>query len=114
MRLRRRSPAPSPMRRDGLPLIGVALTAAEWRRVGFKIARRNGLSAGGEMFSWLLSAAAPGEVRAVTEQLPPPARVLYKAVWKPRFEKTSRWVTPASGSWELAGRGKHAPVRQKL
>jgi hypothetical protein len=77
--------------RDGLPLIGVALTAAEWRRVGFKIARRNGLSAGGEMFSWLLSAAAPGEVRAVTGQLPPPARVLYKAVWKPRFEKTSRW-----------------------
>src|SRR6516225_9996066 len=32
--------------RDGLPLIGVALTAAEWRRVGFKIARRNGLSEG--------------------------------------------------------------------
>jgi len=77
--------------RDGLPLIGVALTAAEWRRVGFKIARRNGLSAGGEMFSWLLSSVAPGQVRAVTEQLPPPARVLYKAVWKPRFEKTSRW-----------------------
>ena len=30
--------------RDGLPLIGVALTAAEWRGVGFRIARRNGLS----------------------------------------------------------------------
>jgi hypothetical protein len=77
--------------KDGLPLIGVALTAAEWRRVGFKIARSNGLSAGGEMFTWLLSSAPPGQVRAVTGQLPPPARVLYKAVWKPRFEKTKRW-----------------------
>ncbi len=69
----------------------MALTAAEWRRVGFKIARANGLSASGEMFSWLLSSAAPGQVRAITGQLPPPARVLYKAVWKPRFDKTERW-----------------------
>jgi Hemerythrin HHE cation binding domain len=77
--------------KDGLPLIGVALTAAEWRGVGFKIARRNGLSAGGEMFSWMLSSATPDEARAVTRQLPPPVRVLYKAAWKPRFEKTKRW-----------------------
>jgi Hemerythrin HHE cation binding domain len=77
--------------KDGLPLIGMALTAAEWRAVGFKIARRNGLAAGGEMFSWILSSAAPGQARAVARQLPPPARVLYKAVWKPRFEKTRRW-----------------------
>ena len=77
--------------KDGLPLIGVALTAAEWRGVGFKIARRNGLSAGGEMFSWMLSSATPDEARTITRQLPPPARVLYKAAWKPRFEKTKRW-----------------------
>ena len=77
--------------KDGLPLIGVALTAAEWRGVGFKIARRNGLSAGGEMFSWMLSSATPDEARTVTRQLPPPVRVLYKAAWKPRFEKTKRW-----------------------
>jgi hypothetical protein len=77
--------------KDGLPLIGVALTAAEWRGVGFKIARRNGLSAGGEMFSWILSSATPDEARTITRQLPPPVRVLYKAAWKPRFEKTQRW-----------------------
>ena len=77
--------------KDGLPLIGAALTAAEWRAVGFKIARRNGLAAGGEMFSWMLSSAAPGQARSVARQLPPPARLLYRAVWKPRFEKTRRW-----------------------
>jgi len=77
--------------KDGLPLIGAALTAAEWRGVGFKIARRNGLSGSGEMFSWMLSSTAPDEARAITRQLPPPVRVLYRAAWKPRFEKTRRW-----------------------
>jgi hypothetical protein len=77
--------------KDGLPLIGEALTAAQWRRVGFRIARRNGLPAGGEMFSWMLSAASADQVAGITRQLPPPARILYRAVWKPRFEKTGRW-----------------------
>lgn len=74
--------------RDGLPLIGVALTAAEWRGVGFKIARRNGLSEGGEMFAWILDGADGG---AALRTLPPPLRLLYKGVWKPRFNKTPRW-----------------------
>ena len=76
--------------RDGLPLIGVALTAAEWRGVGFKIARRNGLSEGGEMFAWMLDGAA-GDAAATLRTLPPPLRLLYRAVWKPRFNKTPRW-----------------------
>ena len=75
--------------RDGLPLIGVALTAAEWRGVGFKIARRNGLSEGGEMFAWMLDGA--GDAAASLRTLPPPLRLLYRAVWKPRFDKTPRW-----------------------
>ena len=77
--------------KEGLPLIGMALTAAEWRRVGLRIARRNGVSSSGEMFSWLLDSAAPEQARAITRQLPPPVRVLYRAVWKPRFDKTARW-----------------------
>ena len=77
--------------RDGLPLIGVALTAAEWRGVGFKIARRNGLSEGGEMFAWILDGAGREDVAATLGTLPPPVRLLYRAVWKRRFEKTPRW-----------------------
>ncbi len=85
---------------DALPLIGVALTAAEWRRVGFRIARRNGLSRGGEMFAWMLdtpdSTASPGpgsgsSAASTLRALPPPLRLLYRAVWKPRYEKTPRW-----------------------
>jgi hypothetical protein len=77
--------------RDGLPLIGVALTAAEWRGVGFKIVRRNGLSEGGEMFAWILDGAARQDAAATLRTLPPPVRLLYRAVWKPRFDKTARW-----------------------
>jgi hemerythrin HHE cation binding domain-containing protein len=77
--------------RDGLPLIGVALTAAEWRGVGFKIARRNGLSEGGEMFAWMLDGAGREDAAATLGSLPPPVRLLYRAVWKPRYQRTPRW-----------------------
>ena len=77
--------------RDGLPLIGVALTVAEWRGVGFRIARKNGLSDGGEMFAWMLDGAGREDAAATVGQLPPPLRLLYRAVWRPRFNKTPRW-----------------------
>jgi hypothetical protein len=77
--------------RDGLPLIGLALTAAEWRSVGFKIVRQNGLSAGGEMFAWLADGADADQAAAVIGTLPPPARLAYRAIWKPRYQRTQRW-----------------------
>ena len=77
--------------RDGLPLIGVALTGAEWRGVGFKIARKNGLSNGGEMFAWILDGVGRQDAAATLRTLPPPLRLLYRAAWKPRFDKTPRW-----------------------
>jgi hypothetical protein len=43
------------------------------------------------MFAWMLDDATPEEVRAVIGPLPPPVRLLCKAVWKPRYTKTVRW-----------------------
>ncbi len=77
--------------RDGLPLIGVVLTGAEWRGVGRKIARKNGISGGSEMFAWMLDGADRQHAAATLGQLPPPLRLLYRAVWKPRYDKTPRW-----------------------
>jgi hypothetical protein len=76
---------------DGLPLIGMALTAAEWRGVGFKIARASGLSKAGEMFAWIAEGADPDAARATLSTLPPPARLIYRVVWKPRYERVPRW-----------------------
>jgi hypothetical protein len=77
--------------RDGLPLIGAALTAAEWRAVGRRIATKNGLAEGSQMFAWILDGADRDHSKATLAQLPPPARLLYRAIWKPRFDKTPRW-----------------------
>jgi len=77
--------------RDGLPLIGVALTAAEWRAAGMKIARRSGLSDAGEMFAWMADGADPDEAAAAIGTLPAPARLIYRGIWKPRYGRTSRW-----------------------
>jgi hypothetical protein len=77
--------------RDGLPLIGVALTAAEWRRAGFRIARRNGLASGGEMFAWILDSTDREDAAATLASLPPPLRLVYRTLWKPRFQRTPRW-----------------------
>ena len=77
--------------RDGLPLIGLALTSAEWRGVGFKIARRNGMSQGSEMFAWILDGDGREDAAVTLRTLPPPLRLLYRAIWKPRFDKTPRW-----------------------
>jgi hypothetical protein len=76
--------------RDALPLIGTALTAAEWRRVGRRIGLHN-LRRAPEMFAWMLDGAEPGPAAATVGQLPPPARVLYQTVWRPRFTRQPRW-----------------------
>ena len=76
---------------EGLPLIGVALTAAEWRSAGFRIARRNGLSEGGEMFAWILDGTTREDTAATLATLPPPVRLLYRTIWKPRYQRTPRW-----------------------
>jgi hypothetical protein len=77
---------------DALPLIGVALTASEWRGAGLKMARRNGLSASGEMFAWLNDGADPAAAAAVMKTLPPPVRLVYRGIWKPRYARTERWL----------------------
>ena len=76
--------------RDALPLIGTALTAAEWRRVGRRIGLRN-LRRAPEMFAWMLDGAEPEQARAAAGTLPPPARALYRTVWQPRFARQPRW-----------------------
>jgi hypothetical protein len=69
----------------------VALTGAEWRSAGFKMARKNGMASGGEMFAWILDGAGREDAATTLGKLPPPLRLLYRAVWKPRFDKTPRW-----------------------
>jgi hypothetical protein len=43
------------------------------------------------MFGWMLDGAGPERVAAALGLLPPPVRLIYRGIWKPRFARTSRW-----------------------
>jgi hypothetical protein len=77
--------------RDALPLIGTALTAAEWRGVGLRLGRENGLSGSSEFFAWMLDGATDAQSAAVLGTMPPPLRLVYRVAWKPRYAKVTRW-----------------------
>ena len=76
---------------DCMPLIGIALTAAEWRRAGRKMGTKAGISTVQEMFAWMLDDVPRSKAAATLGELPPPVRLLYRRLWKPRYDKTSRW-----------------------
>ena len=59
--------------------------------MGRRIARSNGLAVGAEFFAWMLDGAPPERVAAVLTELPPPLRLLYRVVWKPRYTRVSQW-----------------------
>jgi hypothetical protein len=77
--------------RDALPLIGTALTAAEWRGVGRRLGFENGLSGSSEFFAWILDGATDSRSAEVLGTLPVPLRLVYRVAWKPRYAKVSRW-----------------------
>jgi hypothetical protein len=77
--------------RDALPLIGTALTAAEWRGVGRRLGFENGLSGSAEFFAWILDGGTDGRSAEVLGTLPVPLRLVYRLAWKPRYAKVSRW-----------------------
>jgi hypothetical protein len=47
-------------------------------------------SRAGRLVAWILDGTDREQSAATLGQLPPPLRLLYRAVWKPRFDKTPR------------------------
>ena len=72
---------------DALPLISKVLTRAELGQIGRAIARQGGLRQAATMFPWALSEARPEARDRVLAELPAPARLLYRAVWLPRYQR---------------------------
>jgi hypothetical protein len=55
------------------------------------MASKNGMAASSEMFTWILDDTDREHAGATLAQLPPPLRLVYRTLWKPRFDKTQRW-----------------------
>ncbi|GLW63923.1 hypothetical protein Arub01_21670 [Actinomadura rubrobrunea] len=79
---------------DALPLVGAAMSAAEWERCLAEM-RGGGLAAlrhAPEFFPWLIGEADPADRAAVLRRVPPPVRLLFHKVWLPRYSRQPRWL----------------------
>jgi iron-sulfur cluster repair protein YtfE (RIC family) len=88
---------------DALPLVETYLGPEGWAAFRKAAGRSQGLSGGAELFPWLLDGAGPDTRKRVLSMLPAPARLLYRAVWRPGYARTPRWGAAAT-SLGTAGR----------
>jgi hypothetical protein len=79
-----------------LPLVDAYLGPAGWADFGREIRRtQGGLRGGATYLPWVLDGSSAEVQRRVLTMLPPPARVLYRRVWAPRYRRTGWWnATP--------------------
>jgi hypothetical protein len=74
-----------------LPLLERRLGAAGWEAFTAEIRQRvGGIKGGAQYLPWVLDGAAPAARRSVLKALPPPARLLLRTVWEPRYQKSPR------------------------
>ncbi len=51
-----------------------------------------------EFLTWLLDNASEQDAAAVLTEMPPPARLVYRRVLKPRYDAQHRWQIPRPAS----------------
>jgi iron-sulfur cluster repair protein YtfE (RIC family) len=78
---------------DALPLVESHLGAQGWAAFGKTAGKSAGLKGAAELVPWMLDGAPPATSKRLLNMLPPPARLLYRALWRPGYARTSRWVT---------------------
>lgn len=77
---------------DALPLVDRYLGPVGWDEFGREIRRtQGGLRGGAAYLPWVLDGATADLQQRVLALLPPPARVLYRRVWAPKYRRTSWW-----------------------
>jgi iron-sulfur cluster repair protein YtfE (RIC family) len=76
---------------SALPLLERRLGAAGWEAFTTDIRQRvGGIKGGAQYLPWVLDAAAPAARRTVLKSLPPPARLLFRTIWEPRYQSSPR------------------------
>ena len=82
--------------RDVLPLLEQYLTRAQWRAFLHKERARRSLRERPEFLTWILDDASEQDAAAVLTEMPPPARLVYRRVLRPRYDAQRRWQIPRS------------------
>lgn len=79
-----------------LPLIESRLTAAEWGAFVAQQRSQVGIKGAATFFPWLLDGVPDAERRTVLDKVPPPLRLVYRTVWRPKYERNSPWKGKAA------------------
>jgi hemerythrin-like domain-containing protein len=78
---------------EALPLVERYLGRAGWAAFGQEIRKsQGGLRGGAQYLPWVLDGAPEATKAKVLRLLPPPARILYRRIWAPKYNRTARWV----------------------
>jgi hemerythrin-like domain-containing protein len=81
--------------REVLPLIERHLTRAQWRVFLHKERSRRSPRERPEFLTWILDDAGEQDAAAVLTEMPPPARLVYRRVLRPRYDAQHRWQIPS-------------------
>jgi hemerythrin-like domain-containing protein len=81
--------------REVVPLLEQHLTQAQWRAFMHKERGRRSPRERPEFLTWILDDASEQDAAAVLTELPPPARVVYRRVLRPRYDAQHRWQVPS-------------------
>jgi iron-sulfur cluster repair protein YtfE (RIC family) len=79
-----------------LPLVEAHLGPGGWAAFRKAAGKSQGLRGGAELFPWMLDGAPADTAKRVLGLLPPPARLLYRAAWRPGYARTPRWNATAT------------------
>jgi hypothetical protein len=74
-----------------LPLLERHLGQAGWNAFGAQVRRRQGgIRGAADYLPWVLDGADPAYAALLLGLLPAPARLVYRAVWEPRYRRSER------------------------
>jgi hemerythrin-like domain-containing protein len=84
--------------REVLPLIEQHMTRAQWRAFMVKERNKRPPRERPEFLTWVLDDAGEQDAAAVLTELPPPARLVYRWVLRPRYDAQHRWQIPSAAA----------------
>jgi hemerythrin-like domain-containing protein len=84
--------------REVLPLIEQHMTRAQWRAFMVKERNKRPPRERPEFLTWVLDDAGERDAAAVLTELPPPARLVYRWVLRPRYDAQHRWQIPSAAA----------------
>src|SRR5262245_27234130 len=81
--------------RDALPLVEQHMSRAQWRAFLVTERRNRPPRERPEFLAWVLDDAAEQDAAAVLAEIPPPARLVYRWILRPRHDARHLWQVPA-------------------